>query len=145
MPSRAILCVDDEQIVLDCLKEQILSCFQNNYLCETANSAEEAWEVIGELLAEEVTLLVVISDWLMPGVKGDEFLIRVHQKFPQIVKIILTGQADYTAIHRAQEHADLFRCLHKPWNTQELLTTIHLGIERALTLYEADGNFVRGR
>lgn len=144
MPSRAILCVDDEQIVLDCLKEQIVSSFPDNVLCETANSAEEAWEVIGELRAEEITLLVIISDWLMPGIKGDEFLINVHQKFPQIVKIILTGQADYTAIRRAQEHADLFQCLHKPWNTQELLTTIDLGIERALALYEANGNFVRG-
>ncbi len=144
MPSKAILCVDDEQIVLDCLKEQIVSSFPNHFLCETANSAEEAWEVIGELRAEEITLLVIISDWLMPGIKGDEFLINVHQKFPQIVKIILTGQADYTAIRRAQEHADLFQCLHKPWSTQELLTTIDLGIERALALYEANDNFVRG-
>lgn len=144
MPNRAILCVDDEQIVLDCLKEQILSSLSDSYLCETANSAEEAWEVIGELRAEEITLLVIISDWLMPGIKGDEFLIHVHQKFPQIVKIILTGQADYTAIQRAQEHANLFRCLHKPWNTQELVTTINLGIERSLALYEANGDFVRG-
>jgi DNA-binding NtrC family response regulator len=144
MPNKAILCVDDEQIVLDCLKEQILNKFPNSYLCETANSAEEAWEVIGELRAEEITLLVIVSDWLMPGVKGDEFLIDVHKKFPQIVKIILTGQADYAAIQRVQEQADLFRCLHKPWNTQELLTTINSGIERSLALYEANGDFVRG-
>lgn len=124
MSNKAILCVDDEQIVLDCLKEQILGNLPNCYLCETANSAEEAWEVIGELRAEEITLLVIISDWLMPGIKGDEFLINVHEKFPQIVKIILTGQADYAAIRRAQEQADLFRCLHKPWDAQELLITI---------------------
>lgn len=144
MPNKAILCVDDEQMVLDCLKEQLLGNLSYSYLCETANSAEEAWEVIGELHAEEITLLVIISDWLMPGIKGDEFLIDVHEKFPQIVKIILTGQADYAAIRRVQEQANLFRCLHKPWNTQELLTTINLGIERALALYEADGDFVRG-
>ncbi len=144
MPDKAILCVDDEQIVLDCLREQILSNFRDDYLCETANSAEEAWEVIDELVAEEVVVLVIVSDWLMPGIRGDEFLIAVHQKFPNIVKVILTGQADRSAIQRAEEHANLFRCLHKPWDTQELLTTIRLGIERALISYEADGNFVRG-
>jgi DNA-binding NtrC family response regulator len=144
MPNKAILCVDDEQIVLDCLREQILSDFRDDYLCETANSAEEAWEVIDELVAEKITLLVIVSDWLMPGVKGDEFLIAVHQKFPNIVKVILTGQADRSAIQRAEEQANLFRCLHKPWNTEELLTTIRLGIERALASYEANGNFVCG-
>ena len=42
--------------------------------------------------------IIIVSDWLMPGMKGDEFLIQVHQKFPHIVKVLLTGQADSEAI-----------------------------------------------
>ena len=39
----------------------------------------------------------------MPGIKGDEFLIRVHQKYPKIVKVMLTGQADEVAIERVKK------------------------------------------
>jgi len=60
----------------------------------------------------------------MPGIKGDEFLVRVHQKFPKTVKIMLTGQADEEAVKRAFEEANLHRCLQKPWSESELIETI---------------------
>jgi DNA-binding NtrC family response regulator len=73
-------------------------------------------------------VLVVVSDWLMPGTKGDEFLIQIHQKYPHIVKVLLTGQADAVAIARAQTQANLYRCLHKPWSEAELADTIRDGL-----------------
>jgi CheY-like chemotaxis protein len=82
---KAILCVDDEEIVLTSLKTQIREHFGDRYLYEVAESADEAWEVIGELNARGVRLLIIVSDWLMPGVRGDEFLIQVHKKFPSVV------------------------------------------------------------
>ena len=56
--------------------------------------------------------------------KGDELLINIHQKHPDIIKIMLTGQADEDAIARATEEANLHSCLYKPWNRQELIKTI---------------------
>jgi len=67
-------------------------------LYEVAENADEAWEVIEELVEEECDILIVVSAWLMPGIKGDEFLIALHKKYPNIVKVMLTGQADQDAI-----------------------------------------------
>lgn len=124
MTKLAILCVDDEVIILNSLLRQLQTAFDDNYVYETAENASEALELIEELQAENTDLLVIVSDWLMPGAKGDEFLIQVHQKFPGVVKILLTGQADEAAVERAQSQANLHSCLRKPWNEQDLIDCI---------------------
>lgn len=130
MSKAVILCVDDEVGVLNSLKIQLKSEFHDTYLYEAAESADEAMELIEELECDFIDIVVVVSDWLMPGIKGDEFLIEVHKKFPNIVKIMLTGQADKVAIERAINNANLHACLHKPWQSQELIETIKLGIKK---------------
>lgn len=129
MPNKVILCVDDEEVILETLKEQLKRRLGHDYLYEGASDASEAWEVLEDLVAEDLEVLIIVSDWLMPGMKGDEFLIQVHQKYPKIVTVLLTGQADQAAIARAQEFANLYRCLHKPWTEDELATTILAGLE----------------
>lgn len=129
MSNSAILCVDDEIIILDSLKEQLKRIFGDKYIYEVAESASEAWEIIDELKESQVEVLIIVSDWLMPEVKGDEFLIKVHQKFPGIVKVMITGQADFEAIERASKDAALHRCLYKPWTEEELAETIISGLE----------------
>ncbi len=120
MSESAILCVDDEVVILDSLKEQLKRRFGDSLIYEVAESAEEAWEVIEELQAEDIEIIVIVSDWLMPGTKGDEFLIQIHQRFPQLIKVMLTGQADKAAIERAKQEANLHACLYKPWTEEEL-------------------------
>lgn len=128
MQAAAILCVDDEEIILNSLESQLRNCFGDRFIYEFCQSADEAHEVITELDAEKIRILIIVSDWLMPGIKGDEFLIQVHKKFPQIVKIILTGQADAAAIERARQQANLHRCIHKPWEEHELIEAIKTGL-----------------
>lgn len=120
MSSSAILCVDDEVVILDSLKEQLKRQFGDRYIYEVAESAAEAWEVIEELREDEIEIMIIVSDWLMPGIKGDEFLIKIHENFPSLITVMLTGQADADAIERAKEKANLHACLHKPWTEQEL-------------------------
>ena len=120
MSDSAILCVDDEVVILDSLKEQLKRKFGDRFIYEMAESAEEAWDVIEELQAEDIDIIVIVSDWLMPGTKGDEFLIQIHQRFPELITVMLTGQADETAIERAQQEANLHACLFKPWTEEEL-------------------------
>lgn len=123
-----ILCVDDEPVVLESLEIELKRTFGKKYQYEFAESAEEALEIIEELDHDASTILVLISDWLMPGIKGDEFLIQVHKKFPKIIKVMLTGQADSAAIQRAREQADLYRCLYKPWRREDLIEIINAGL-----------------
>ncbi|NJL48514.1 MAG: response regulator [Leptolyngbyaceae cyanobacterium SM2_5_2] len=124
MSSTAILCVDDEASILEALKQQLKRCFGDQYVYEVAQSAEEAWLVIDELELESIKILIIVSDWLMPNVKGDEFLTQVHQRFPKIITVMLTGQADESAIERAKQEANLFACIHKPWSEQDLQNVI---------------------
>ena len=131
MPKPVILCVDDEVVVLNSLKIQLKKEFGDAYLYEVAENADEALEIIEEIQEEdESDIFVIVSDWLMPGIKGDEFLILVHQKYPKIVKVMLTGQADEVAIARVREQANLHSCLYKPWERQELVETIKSGLTK---------------
>jgi DNA-binding NtrC family response regulator len=129
MSNSAILCVDDEMMILESLREQLQRHFGDRYLYEVAEGVEEAWQVIEELYAEGIRLLVIVSDWLMPGVKGDEFLIAVHERYPEIVTVMLTGQADEAAIERVRVEANLYACLRKPWAKEELVQIIETALQ----------------
>ncbi len=128
MSEPAIICVDDEVVILESLKKQLKRKFGNSFIYEIAESAEEAWEIIEELNSENIPIIAIVSDWLMPGVKGDEFLIQIHQQFPEVIKVMLTGQADNNAIDRAKEEANLHACLYKPWTESELMEIITTAI-----------------
>ncbi len=128
MSKPVILCVDDESMVLESLEIELKRTFGKQYLYEFAESAEEALEIIDDFENDDSSILVLISDWLMPGLKGDEFLIRVHEKFPKIIKVMLTGQADNAAIQRAIDHAGLYRCLYKPWRREDLIDVVNAGL-----------------
>jgi DNA-binding NtrC family response regulator len=131
MSKPMILCVDDEAVVLNSLKIQLKKEFGDTYLYEAAESADEALEIIDEIQQkEDIDILVIVSDWLMPGIKGDEFLIEVHKRYPKIVKVMLTGQADQSAIDKVKKEADLYSCLYKPWDGQQLIQTIKSGLNQ---------------
>lgn len=128
MAKPVILCVDDEPIVLQSLREQLREAFGDAYSYEIAQDANDALEVLDELQDEETNVIVIVSDWLMPGMKGDELLITIHHRFPKIVKVMLNGQADEAAIVRAKAEANLHCCLFKPWSEAELIATIQSGL-----------------
>ncbi|MCC3406790.1 MAG: response regulator [Microcoleus sp. PH2017_10_PVI_O_A] len=130
MSKPVILCVDDETVILESLKAQLRKALGSSYAYEVAQDAEEALDIIDELNEDNISILLIISDWLMPGMKGDEFLISVHQKFPKIVKILLTGQANKEAIERAYAEANVHKCLFKPWSPNELLDIVKSGLEK---------------
>ncbi|MBU0489942.1 MAG: response regulator [Bacteroidetes bacterium] len=129
MAKKYIVCVDDEKIVLDSLKAQLKQKFGVGYSYEAAECADEAIEIIEEIMEDNEDILLIVSDWLMPGMKGDEFLISVHKKYPRIKMIMLTGQADEIAVKRAYEQAALLKCIHKPWSAEDLYETIKSSLD----------------
>ncbi len=130
MSNCVILCVDDEQMVLKSLESQLIHEFEDKYHIELAEGGEEALELLDELNAGDYKALVIISDWLMPEMKGDEFLIRAHKKFPKVLKLMLTGQADHEAIDRARDEAQLYRMIAKPWDASDLIEAIKAGLKQ---------------
>lgn len=121
---KAILCVDDEKVIILSLVEQLKEKFGNRYFYETAMSADEALVVIDELVEKSVSVILVISDWLMNGMKGDEFLIRVKELYPGTLNIMLTGQAPREAIENAEKLGALQAYMAKPWSKEELMNKV---------------------
>ncbi|MCC5946646.1 MAG: response regulator [Bernardetiaceae bacterium] len=124
MKKQAILCVDDDITILESLKSQLQAKFSKDFTIEIAESAEEALETIDFLSQRKVQTLVIITDWLMPEMKGDEFLIKVAEKYPQISTIMLSGQADKKAIDNAFERTKLSMFIEKPWEKERLLDAV---------------------
>ncbi len=119
-----ILCVDDEKTVLDTLQHQLKSIFDDKYLIEIAASAEEALEVLDDLDSVDIETILIITDWQMPGMKGDEFLVQVKKYENKMIKILLTGQAPQKALHRAFMEGGLDHYIQKPWEKEELKAKI---------------------
>ena len=126
---RVILCVDDEKIILDSLESELSSKLSSNYIIEIAESGEEAFEIIEDIIEDELDLALVISDYIMPNMKGDELLIKLHKILPDTIKIMLTGQADANAIGNVINQAKLYQYISKPWEKDDLWLTVSSALE----------------
>ncbi|MGK7899915.1 MAG: adenylate/guanylate cyclase domain-containing protein [Hormoscilla sp.] len=135
MNKPVIVCIDDEPTVLDSLTIELNKYIGEQCLIETAESGDEALELLTELLAEEYEVALVMSDYIMPEMKGDEVLKRIHEISPNSLKIMLTGQADIEAVGNAIKYAKLYRYIAKPWQPEDL----------KLTVREAVNSYVRDK
>ena len=129
MNKKAIICIDDEPIILESLKEQLLKEFGYEYIYEGAESAEEGLEIIQEFIEDKIEIVIIVSDWLMPGIKGDKFLIEAHKLVPDAVKVLLTGQAREDSIEDIRINIDNFKLIQKPWTKEELLKTLNSSLK----------------
>ena len=73
---------------------------------------------------------MVVSDYRMPGMSGVEFLRAVKERWPRIQRVLLTGQADSTAIEEAVNQSEIFRFIWKPWDDGHLLITIQSAVDQ---------------
>src|SRR5210317_508339 len=130
MKEPVILCVDDEEIVLRSLQRELNEALNNAYIIETAEGGYDALELFHELKRDGYDVPLLISDHIMPDMKGDELLRRIHEHSPGTLKIMLTGQADMQAVTHALNAADLYRYIPKPWETTDLIMTVKEALRR---------------
>ena len=123
-----ILCVDDDSTVLSALRTVIATNFGQSLEVEFAESGEEALEIDAELRAQGRELSLIISDFMMPGLRGDELLVRLHDRSPNTIKILLTGQSDLSGVKRAINDANLYRFLEKPFLNEDIVLTTRAAI-----------------
>ncbi|HBB32344.1 MAG TPA: diguanylate cyclase [Cyanobacteria bacterium UBA8803] len=124
MNKQVIICVDDEITVLRSLKAELRETIGNDYQIEIAEGGGEALDLVNELLGDGYEIPLIISDYIMPDMKGDELLKRVHHLSPQTLKVMLTGQANLEAVTNAINLAKLYRYIPKPWQTEDLKLTV---------------------
>lgn len=124
MNKQAIICIDDEAIVLDALTEQLQNEFGEQYVIEVAENGDEAMEIVEEYIHNSIDIPVVIADFIMPGMKGDELLEKIFLRRPDTRNILLTGQASLQGVSNAVNKANLYRYISKPWDKNDLILTI---------------------
>ena len=118
----SILVVDDHKIIRDMLEN---SLSRESYTVRTADSAREALKILSQ---EPID--VVISDEVMPGMTGTEFLAVVRKDYPDTIRIILTGHASLESAMRAINEGEIYRFLTKPCNLVDLSVTIRQALEQ---------------
>lgn len=113
-----ILCVDDEKNVLKALSRSFME--EENYDIYLAESGAEGLQVLGSTDG----IRLVISDYRMPGMTGVEFLRQVNERWPNTVRIVLSGYADTAVVVEAVNLGHIYKFIPKPWDDNDLLMTI---------------------
>ena len=111
-----LLCVDDEDGIMRSLKRLLRS---ENFNVLTASSGVEALEIL-----EQTPVQVLVADQRMPDMSGIELLEKVKCRYPQVVRVVLSGFADIATILESINKGEVFRYLGKPWNDEELKTML---------------------
>ncbi len=117
-----LLLVDDEPNVLASLRRLLRG---EAYELFTAESAEE-----GLHLLEQHPVQLVISDERMPGMSGTSFLREVRRRWPETIRIILSGYSAVKTILAAVNEGAVYKYLTKPWNDEELKISIRRALEQ---------------
>jgi len=112
-----ILFVDDEVNALSAFKR--LFFIDNDIEVYTAKTGTEALKILG---CNEIDL--VVSDMRMPQLSGNDFLKYIKDKYPNIMRIMLTAYADVPTTLDAINKGEVYRFLTKPWNDEELKMTV---------------------
>lgn len=131
---RVMLFVDDDLIMVKLLKNTLSATYKDDFLYATALSAVEALNDIEKLYAAGVEVALIITDWLMPEMKGDEFILKVHENHPEIKTIMISGYASPQVIENISEKLKLSAFITKPWDVNILISEINkcLNIEQII-------------
>jgi len=117
-----VLCVDDEPNILSSLRRLLRAEGYQVLLAEGGAAG------LAQLESEHVD--IVISDMRMPEMDGAQFLERVRDKWPDTIRLLLTGYADIQSILDAINRGEIYRYITKPWNDNDLLLIVRHALER---------------
>jgi len=119
----SIIIVDDEDVVLRSLSS--LLSLETDYEIHTFVSPFAALDVFKDIHVD-----LVISDFLMPEMNGLELLAAIKRRYPDVVRVLLTGYADRENAIRAINEVGLFQYLEKPWDNDQLILLIKNGLNQ---------------
>ena len=135
METLNIICVDDQQEVLDSVMRD-LRPLTTHVRLEEASSVADCLQLIDQIDEAGDHVAIVISDQVMPGETGTELLGKVagDRRFTKTRKVLLTGQATHADTINAINDGHIDNYIEKPWQPEKLLATV----KRLLTLYVLD-------
>ena len=132
---QTILIVDDEEIITYSLSMHLSLSTNLNVI--TSNDPVNA---LKEIQNKDIDL--VISDYLMPGMNGIEFLTEVKKINKDITLILLTGYADKENVIKAVNQVGVYYYIEKPWDNDSLIKVINNGLEKASLIKQLKNKIV---
>jgi response regulator RpfG family c-di-GMP phosphodiesterase len=121
---KAILTVEDDQEALNALRMQLERNFTDGFVLEFAQNVDEAISVIDNLVEENIDLILLLSDWYMPGKNADVLVDYIKRKNPDVRVIVLSGQLDTSKAGKMLEANVIDRVIMKPWDESNLMNQI---------------------
>lgn len=125
MNHKIILLVDDEFILIESLRIQLSNILPQHILLESAMSGEEAIQLIDEFDTEKHELLLLICDFHLADMKGTDILRHALKKYPDLRKIILSGQSNAAQIEDFKSDFPKTTVLDKPWNFEKIKAVVN--------------------
>jgi DNA-binding NtrC family response regulator len=123
-----VLVVDDEVSICRALGRLFA---RESYRVLEASGAQEALKI-----AETTSIDLIISDYAMPDTNGLDLLVLMKNRYPQTVRMIMTGKADLKAVIAAINEGHVYRFVLKPWDNDELCLSVRLALEQGKLLKE---------
>jgi response regulator RpfG family c-di-GMP phosphodiesterase len=128
----SVLFVDDEENILKSIRRALMD---EEYTCYFAQSGKEALELMSNQKID-----VIISDMRMPEMNGLELLKMISERWPNTVKIVLTGYTQLSQILVTVNQVDIFKFLTKPWTIEELTLMIRKALDYFI-IQEENANY----
>ena len=117
-----ILFVDDDENVLAAYQRTL----RKQYNIDTALGGAEGLEMI----QKNGPYALIVADMNMPGMNGVEFLDKVQIRWPDIIRVMLTGNADQQTASDAINRGRVFRFITKPCPPEEFCPTLEAGLKQ---------------
>jgi putative nucleotidyltransferase with HDIG domain len=116
-----VLFVDNEPSILLSLQRELRGLGSDNVFCSTADEALD--------LLSRKRVSVIVSDNLMPGMNGLDLLTQVKYRYPEVIRIMMSGYAELNKILAAINYCEVFRFITKPWNKAVMKRAVEDGLE----------------
>lgn len=117
-----ILYLDDEQENLNSFK----AAFRRDFKIYTAINTEEAEKILEK---EAGAISIILSDQRMPKVTGIEFFERIKEKYPEMIRILVTGYSDINVVIDAINKSQVYKYIQKPWDVDYMRKLIEQAFE----------------
>lgn len=121
---KMVLCIDDNVEVLKSLRSQLRRSLVKDVRILLAEGSEDALKTLEAINLSQTDMLLIVSDWLMPNLNGEELIRLIEARWGPIMTIVLSGHITPEAKSRLTELDQVLTVMSKPWNGEDLASLI---------------------
>ena len=121
---KMVLCIDDNIEVLKSLRSQLRQSLVRDVRILLAEGSEDALKTLEVINLSHTDMLLIVSDWLMPNLNGEELIKLIEERWGPIMTIVLSGHITPESKSRLNELDQVLSVMSKPWNGEDLVRLI---------------------